>query len=102
MDIAGELGLHLGDFAAQVLDDSFAVNRIDEHADGERVGEVDEGREPVGVDEAGVACDKEGAVVGVVDLDVTEVDFDGFGGDDVPDIAGSHGKLGKCRGNARF
>ena len=53
------------------------------------MGKIDERGEPVGVDEAGVASHKEGAIVGVVDFDVAPVDLDGFWGNDVFDIGGA-------------
>ena len=53
------------------------------------MGKIDERGEPVGVDEARVASDKKGPVVGVVDFNIAPVDLDGFWGNYIFDVGGS-------------
>ena len=47
--------------------------------------EIDQRREPVGRDEAGITHDKEAAVIGIADFEIIEVDLDGRRGNDVAD-----------------
>ena len=92
LDIALELGFHFSDFATEVFDHTFAIDGINEHGNGQAVIKIDKGGEPVGIDKARITSDKEGAVVGIVNFDITPVHFNGFGGNNVFDMASSLGE----------
>ncbi len=59
--------------------------------------EVDNGREPVGADKAGVAADEIGAIVAIANFQIVKFNLNMFGGDDV--FGGKIGGEGFGSGN---
>jgi len=87
LEVATDFGLHLGDFAAEIVEDAAAGDGVDKKAKVEAVVEIDDRFHPAGDDEAGVAGNEEGTEEDAVDLDIVKVDFDFAGGKDIEGVS---------------
>ena len=85
LEVGTDFGFHFGNFPTQVVKSGFGFHGIHKHGDIERVVEVDERGEPVGVDETGVAGDEEGAEERAVGLHGVEINVDVVGRNEIFD-----------------
>lgn len=85
-DVGADLGFHLGDATAELVEGALDLDGVHEHGDVDTVVEVDQWREPIGGDVAGVAGDKESADVSIADLEEGKIDFNTGRGENILNV----------------